>query len=305
MLDVDGLHLRAAFFRWIRTFFYKQGFLEVDTPLRQPVVLPESNIQPLRSEEYFLQSSPEQFMKRLLAAGNDKIFQMCHCFRKEERGRLHLEEFQMLEWYRTGADYYQLMTDCELLVRFLFDSLIERGAGEGNGEQFFFGVNLKNPWQRLTVADAFASYSPIPVNQALAEDRFDEILVELIEPHLGISCPVFLYDYPVELGSLARKKKGNPAVAERFELYINGVELANGFSELTDAREQKARFTQEISSIKDNGGGDVIMPERFLADLEFLDCAAGIAVGVDRLLMTAINRQQLKEVVTFVPEDFL
>ena len=305
MLDSHGLHLRAAFFRCIRSFFYQQGFLEVDTPLRQPVYLPESNIVPLASEQLYLQTSPELCMKRLLAAGNSKIMQICPCFRKEERGRLHQEEFQMLEWYRTGADYHQLMLDCEELLRFLMKSLLQQRPGGGAGQQFFSGVTLAARWQRMTVAEAFSRYSPIPLQQALKEDRFDEILVECIEPHLGNGAPVFLYDYPVELGSLARKCRDNPAVVERFELYLHGVELANGFSELTDAEEQRARFVDEIATIKGSTGREVTMPERFLTDLRHLDTAAGIAMGLDRLFMIAMNRQHISEAVTFSSEDFL
>lgn len=305
MLDSDGLHLRAAFFRCIRSFFYQQGFLEVDTPLRQPVYLPESNIVPLASEQQYLQTSPELCMKRLLAAGNSKIMQICPCFRKEERGRLHQEEFQMLEWYRTGADYHQLMLDCEELLRFLMESLLQQRPGGGAGQQFFSGVTLAARWQRMTVAEAFSRYSPISLQQALKKDRFDEILVECIEPHLGDSAPEFLYDYPVELGSLARKRRDNPAVVERFELYLHGVELANGFSELTDAEEQRARFVDEIAAIKESTGRELMMPERFLNDLSKLDNAAGIAMGLDRLFMIAMNRQHITEAVTFSPEDFL
>jgi len=306
MLGTKKLHMRAAFLRLIRSFFYQHDFLEVDTPIRQPVYIPESNIIPLASELEYLQTSPELCMKRLLAAGNDKIFQICHCFRKEEKGRLHLEEFQMLEWYRTAADYHQLMADCEVLLRFLLFEMKElQQAGSDLDNPFFSGINLDDNWKRLTVAEAFSRYSPISLGQALLEGSFDEILVEHIEPLLGRVTPVFLYDYPVELGSLARKRLNNPTVAERFELYINGVELANGFSELTDAEEQRSRFNHEIATIKKHSGRDVVMPERFLSDLPQLDSAAGIALGVDRLFMCAINQQHIAEAVTFSPEDFL
>ncbi|TKB24924.1 EF-P lysine aminoacylase GenX [Desulfopila sp. IMCC35006] len=305
MLDRKRLHLRAAFFRFIRSFFDHHGFLEVDTPIRQPVYIPESNITPLKSEKEYLQTSPELCMKRLLAAGHSKIFQICHCFRKEEKGRLHLEEFQMLEWYRNGADYYQLMVDCEMLLRFLLINLLELQAEKNfAATSFFSGINLDHTWERLSVADAFARYSPVHLDQALREGQFDEILVEYIEPYLGTVAPVFLYDYPVELGSLARKKADRPTLAERFELYINGIELANGFSELTDADEQRARFNLEIAAIKANTGGDVLMPERFLSDLQQLDTAAGIAMGLDRLFMVIINDQRIADAVTFSPEDF-
>jgi lysyl-tRNA synthetase class 2 len=298
--------MRAAFFRLIRLFFYQRGFLEVDTPLRQPVYIPESNIVPLASETEYLQTSPELCMKRLLAAGNSKIFQICPCFRKEEKGRFHLEEFQMLEWYRTGVDYHQLMVDCEALLQFLMENLAEQQVSKSSPDrQFFSGVNFDGRWERLTVTDAFSRYSPVKLEQALEYGRFDEILVECIEPHLGTTRPVFLYDYPIQLGALARKNADNPAVAERFELYIKGVEIANGFSELTDTDEQRARFAHEIAFIKESTGRDVTMPEQFLIDLERLDTAAGIAMGVDRLFMLAMNSQRITETITFSPEDFL
>ena len=306
MLGIEGLQIRAAFLRSIRSFFYQNDFLEVDTPLRQAIYIPESNIVPISSENEYLQTSPELCMKRLLAAGSSKIFQICHCFRKEERGRLHLEEFQMLEWYRTGADYYQLMSDCEALLRYLLAQLSKTQASSNAIKYpFFSGLKLDSKWERVTVADAFLRYAAIELDEALKEGTFDEILVDYIEPHLGFSSPVFLYDYPVELGALARRKPGNESVAERFELYINGVEIANGFSELTDVMEQRRRFTHEITTIKANTGQNVHMPERFLSDLEQLDTAAGIAMGIDRLFMVAMNKQRITDVVTFSPEDFL
>ncbi len=307
MLNTDRLHIRAAFFRLIRSFFYQQGFLEVDTPLRQPVYIPESNIIPLASEEAYLQTSPELCMKRLLAAGNSKIFQICHCFRKEEKGRLHLEEFQMLEWYRAGADYHQLMADCEALLQFLLKNLQEQLTSSNRlvEHRFFSDIQMGVAGNRLTVADAFAGYSPIKLEQALEDGCFDEVLVDYIEPRSGIFCPLFLYNYPLQLGSLARENTENPAVAERFELYIKGVEIANGFSELTDADEQRSRFEREIAIIHETFGRDVMMPERFLVDLEQLDTAAGIAMGVDRLFMLAINSRRITEGITFPPEDFL
>ncbi len=298
--------MRAAFFRCIRSFFYHHEFLEVDTPLRQPVYIPESNIIPVASEQEYLQSSPELCMKRLLAAGHDKIFQICPCFRKEEKGRLHLEEFQMLEWYRLGADYHQLMADCETLLRRILIKLQEFRVSAGMAEKkFLAGVDIDQGWQQLTVADAFAGYSPMHLGQALQEGKFDELLVAYIEPCLGAVSPTFLYDYPVELGSLARKKADNPAVVERFELYINGVEIANGFSELTDAAEQRARFEGEIDLLKTVRGKEVLLPERFLAELEQLDTAAGIALGLDRLFMQVMNYPRITEAVTFSPDDFL
>ncbi len=306
MLDIQGLRFRAALLAAIRLFFGERGFLEVDTPLRQPVILPESNIIPLDSEGQYLQTSPELCMKRLLAAGCEKIFQICPCFRKGERGRLHLEEFTMLEWYRTEADYCRLMDDCEQLfrhiVRNLAGQLEEVGAPQG---AVVDACVLQGPWPHLTVEQAFGHFSPIPLEKALAEDCFEEMLVGFVEPHLGQESPVFLQDYPVEMASLARVMVGKPARAERFELYWQGIELANGFSELTDTNEQRARFLRERRLIAQSGRLPSGMPERFLSDLGRLSSAAGIALGVDRLLMLLLGRKGIHEVVSFAPGDFL
>lgn len=305
MLDTEGLHLRAALFRNIRKFFYGQGFLEVDTPIRQPVLIPESNILPLKSEQLYLQASPELCMKRLLAAGCEKIFQICHCFRSEEIGRLHLEEFQMLEWYRQDTDYKSLMADCEALLVFLLDEFHAFGEAEDRTVNFFPDLELSPPWQRLTVHDAFKRYSPLSLEEALRKDLFDEILVENIEPHLGFDSPVFLYDYPLALGSLARAKPENNLLAERFELYLKGVELANGFTELTDEYEQRSRFQAELRAIALNRQENQQMPELFLQDLENLDSAAGIALGVDRLFMLAVGKSDINDVLPFSPSDLI
>ncbi|MBV5307142.1 MAG: EF-P lysine aminoacylase GenX [Desulfobulbaceae bacterium] len=309
MLDVQGLRFRAAFFHSLRSFFIAQQFIEVDTPIRQPLLIPEANIQPLTSEGAYLQASPELCMKRLLALGCDRIFQLCNCFRKGERGRLHLEEFTMLEWYRTGADYEDLMADCEQLVSSLLAELgglvgcckgSLDGLRPGDSGQL---IAMQPPWDRLSVQAAFARFSPVSLEQALATDTFDELLVEHVEPYLGVERPLFLYDYPVALGSLARRKNGFPHLVERFELYINGIELANGFSELTDVDEQRQRFAEELRLMEKWGRQPMQMPERFLEDLAKLDRAAGIALGVDRLLMLLMGRKCIGEVVSFAPDD--
>ncbi len=293
MLDQKRLRLRAAFFQAIRSFFQAQGFLEVDTPIRQPLVIPEQNIVPVPSGTHFLQSSPELYMKRLLASGCEQIFQICRCFRYGERGRLHLEEFVMLEWYRMDADYMNLMEDCEKLFGFL----------QAEMSDCTFPVQLDLPWQRLTVEEAFQQYCSLSARQALAQDQFDQLLVEEVEPHLGQQTPTFLYDYPLELASLARPKKGQPEVAERFELYVAGIELANGFSELTDPDLQRIRFEEEYAKMDTSRNRLKKFPELFLHDLGMIDQAAGIAMGLDRLLMLLLGLECLGGAVTFSPDD--
>jgi lysyl-tRNA synthetase class 2 len=244
--------------------------------------------------DWFLQASPELCMKRLLAAGCTKIFQICKCFRRHERGVCHLPEMTLLEWYRTDADYRDLMTDCEGLLH----SLTAGATLQINGQ----AIDLTPPWPRLTLGAAFERYAPITLDQALIEDCFEEILVCDIEPRLGQTTPVFLCDYPASQASLARLHPDNPMLAERFELYINGMELANGFSELTDAGEQRRRFQHEQEIISALGRQPGPMPEPFLVDLAKMPAAAGIALGIDRLVMLFTGSSRIDQVVAFSPE---
>ncbi len=308
MLTPQELHIRAAFFSAIRSFFKKNDFLEVDTPIRQPVIIPESNILPISAEGRYLQTSPELCMKRLLATGCEKIFQICPCFRKEESGRHHLEEFTMLEWYRSGATYLELMEDCEELLVYVLRQLAFQFPEEkvfplknlvSSGED----LNSRRPWERLSVKEAFLRYSPLALDVVMQDDIFDEILVEYIEPQLGLEAPLFLYDYPVELASLARRKGDDDSLAERFEVYYQGLELANGFSELTEREEQCTRFKDEIKKIEKESRKTSSMPQRFLESLDHLDKAAGIALGVDRLFMLIMGKETVGDVVTFSPAD--
>ena len=305
MLDPRGLQFRATLFRLVRSFFHTQGFLEVDTPIRQPVLLPESNITPVVSGSWFLQASPEQCMKRLLAHGCEKIFQICPCFREAERGARHLEEFTMLEWYRKGGDYIDLMEDCCALVRYVLRGFKDQPHYRRQIDRSCFGtISVEQDWVRISVGEAFDQWSGVSLEEALATDLFDEIVAADIEPHLGLEAPVFLYDYPAVCASLARLKKDQNSLAERFELYINGMELANGFTELTDPEEQRARFAQELELIARQSGRAQEMPEKFLADLERIGPAAGIAFGLDRLLMLLLSADTIDEVISFAADDW-
>ena len=282
----------------IRRFFLDQDFLEIETPLRIPAPAPEPHIDAIASGEWFLQTSPELCMKRLLAADYPKIFQICRCFRAGERGDRHLPEFTMLEWYRAQTDYRTLMDDCE--------GLITRVAGElGLGSTVSWQgtrIDLAPPWERITVREAFARYASVTVEEALRRESFDEIMVSEIEPRLGRERPVFLYEYPASLGALARVKPDNPEIAERFELYIASLELANAFSELTDAAEQRRRFEDAARARRRGNRPAYPMPERFLAALSWMPPSAGIALGVDRLAMIFADRAGIDAVVAFPPE---
>jgi len=294
-----NLNRRAAILHLIRSFFRDQDFLEVETPLRIPAPLPEAHIEVISSDGWVLQPSPELCMKRLLAAGHEKIFQICKCFRRAERGQRHLPEMTMLEWYAAGQSYIDLMACCEDLVRH-----IARGLGLG-GALSYQGVtiDLFAPWQRLTVSDAFPRFAPVSAEEALARGRFDEIMGIEIEPNLGKERPLFLIDYPAEKASLARLKPENPSVAERFELYIAGLELCNGFSELNDAAEQRQRFEAEQEFIRDSGRPVYPLPEKFLEALAHLPPCAGNALGIDRLVMLFCDAAAIDDVVAFTPEE--
>ena len=294
----QALHARAKLIQSIRLFFIRHGFLEVETPLRIPSPAPEEYIEAILSDDWFLQTSPELCMKRLLAAGYQRIFQISKCFRAAERGNKHLPEFTMLEWYVAQFDYHQLMEQCQ-------EMLIAAMKDMGHNQDIVWQnkkINLVSPWERITVADAFFRYAPISCQEALHQDKFDEIMVEYIEPRLGIDRPTFIYDYPAKLAALAKIKMDDPTVAERFELYIGGLELANGFSELTDANEQRQRFEEALKLRSAKNWARYFMPEKFLQALQTVPQSAGIALGIDRLVMILANACPIDDVVAFTPE---
>jgi lysyl-tRNA synthetase class 2 len=293
------LERRARIVDAVRTYFSTAGFLEIETPVRIPAPAPEVHIDAQESGDWFLQTSPELCMKRLLAAGYEKIFQICRCFRKGERGGRHLPEMTLLEWYAAGQNYLDLMTQCEALIGFLADRLNigHRLVYQGHT------VDLTSPWERLSVAEAFERFGGMPVQQALDRGCFDEIMGLDIEPHLGMDRPLFLYDYPARCGALARLKPVDASVVERFELYIAGMELCNAFSELTDSREQRTRFDTDNRARGAMGKTVYPMAEPFLKDLDSMPSAAGNALGLDRLVMLFTGAASIDEVVAFIPEE--
>jgi len=294
-----ALQQRASILQGIRQFFIEKGYLEVETPHRIPTPAPESHIDAIPSGTWFLHTSPELCMKRLMASGYEKIFQICRCWRERERGGQHLPEFTLLEWYRTGGDYHSLMEECEGLIRFVARAI-------GLGQKIIFRdreIDLSKPWQEISVKEAFRFYTKISITEALEQNLFDEIMVQEIEPNLGVEIPTFIYDYPAERGALARLKQEDPSVAERFELYIGGLELANGFSELVDSEEQRKRFHLENENRQSIGKRIYSMPDKFLAELDNMPPSAGIALGVDRLAMFFWDAKTIDEVVAFTPEE--
>jgi lysyl-tRNA synthetase class 2 len=294
----EALHLRAGLIQNIRLFFIEHGFLEVETPLRIPSPAPEEHIEAFPSGGWFLQTSPELCMKRLLAAGFPLIFQISKCFRAGERGNLHLPEFTMLEWYVVKFDYLQLMSQCEKMIFSVANNMDIVGHCSFRNKK----INLTPPWERITVREVFEKYAPVTLEEALVADKFDETLVDYIEPRLGIGRPTFLYDYPAKLASMAKLKKGDPSIGERFELYIGGMEIANGFSELNDAEEQRRRFEQALQLRAQKNWTQYSMPDKFLNSLRSLPPSAGIALGIDRLAMIFANVFQIDDIVYFIPE---
>ena len=294
-----ALQQRARILQGIRQFFIIKGYLEVETSHRIPTPAPESHIDAISSGQWFLHTSPELCMKRMMAAGYEKIFQICRCWRERERGSLHLPEFTLLEWYRADDDYNSLMEECEELIRSVARAI-------GLGQKIIFRgreIDLSKPWERISVKEAFGRYSQTSVTEALDQNIFDEIMVQEIEPRLGVEKPAFIYDYPAERGALARLKQDDPSVAERFELYIGGLELANGFSELVDSEEQRRRFQLENRNRQFIGKRIYSMPDKFLDELDSMPPSAGIALGVDRLVMVFLNAETIDEVVAFTPEE--
>ncbi len=299
------LALRARIIQAVRQYFTDQGFIEVQTPLLVRAPAPERNIRTFSVNQggakgrLFLIPSPELNMKRLLAQGLDKIFQLGPVFRMEERGRFHLPEFTMLEWYRTGADYNRLMKDCESLLTAICLAMdLDQRNIPWNGR----GIDMSPPFPRLTVEQAFfdlAGWTPGP---APDPDRFDMDLVACVEPGLPDDRPVFLMDYPASMASLARLKPGSTDVAERVELYCAGLELANGFTELTDPEEQAERFREELLARRDRGLEEYPWPEDFLNALSAMPPCAGMALGIDRLVMLLTNSSEIDQVVAFPPE---
>ncbi len=292
---LSTLKKRARIIQQIRAFFIAHDFLEIETPHRIPANAPELNIEAIPTDDWFLQTSPELCMKRLLAAGYDRLFQICRCWRSGERGTRHLPEYSMLEWYHRHHDYHRLMDDCEAL--FLDISSGDQLTWHNNI------IDLTPPWPRITVSEAFAQFSSITLETALVTNEFDTIMALEIEPNLPIDRPTFLIEYPAQHASLARTKPSDPLIAERFELYVGGMEIANAFSELTDPAEQQLRFNQEETQRREAGKTPYPPAVAFLKELDTLDPSCGIALGVDRLIMLFCDKDVIDDVVSFTPEE--
>lgn len=314
---LEALQRRARMLADIRAFFSERGVLEVETPYLSGAATTDPALAsfathytgPLypRGHTLYLHTSPEFPMKRLLAAGSGSIYQVCKVFRQGESGRLHNPEFTLLEWYRTGFDHRALMDEVEALVRRVLGSTVSLAETQRISYREVFEKHTGLDPHAASAADfaraavAHGIHAPTSLDSAGDEDIWrDLLLTHVIEPQLGQGRLSFLYDYPATQASLARIRAGNPPVAERFELYLNGIELANGFHELADAQEQRARFQRQLFARAHAGQPEVPMDEHLLGALAhgLPDCA-GVALGLDRLVMLALGAPCIQETLAF------
>ena len=292
---------RARVVRAVRAFFESRGFLEVETPAIVPSPGMDLHLDAFAVGEDWLITSPEYQMKRLLADGWERIFQIARCFRRGERGAQHNPEFTMVEWYRGHAGAEDVMRDTEQLA-----AAVSGGAFRVDGRT----VDARPPFERITVCEAFATYAGASEDDVLAwaaadEDRYFRTWVEAVEPRLAaIDRAFFVVDFPAPMASLARKKPADPRFCERFELYVAGLELCNGFGELTDPREQRARFEHDQAERRARGLPIYPIDEKFLAALERgLPPSGGNALGLDRLVALACGTTDIRRVLAFPADE--
>jgi lysyl-tRNA synthetase class 2 len=307
--SLEVLRARARLYGAIRHYFQARQVLEVETPILSAGATVDLHIDSFStrqpgSRRWWLQTSPEFAMKRLLAAGSGPIFQIARVFRREEAGRHHNPEFSLLEWYRPGWDHLALMEEVEDLLR---------AAGAPGGAA----------WERLTYGEAFLRYAGLDpfgagleaLRQACAghvelagelaqetsrDVHLDLLMSAVVGPRLGLDAPAFLYDFPASQAALARVRSGDPPVAERFELFWKGIELANGFHELTDAAEQRRRFEQDQARRSAEGREAPPYDAHLIAALEAgMPACAGVALGLDRILMLLLDLPSVADTLAF------
>ena len=316
---IERLKARAKIVAALRAFFDGQGFVEVETPIRIAAPAPEPHIDcpvvpsPTGGSPTYLRASPELQMKKLLAAGMDRIYQIGPCFREGERGSRHNPEFTMIEWYRRDADYLAILSDTENLF-FTLSSLFSGDRPlnpqwkSGKVEEWksktippfhhsTFPPTTESlgdrPFKRVTVREAYRRWAGWDPWTEWDQDRFDLDMATKIEPALKSEGAVFLMDYPPQAASLARLRGD---VAERWEFYVDGLELANCFTELCDSAEQRQRFEVARQERRQLGESDYPMDEEFLLSLGSIGSAAGVALGVDRLVMMLLGAPSIESV---------
>lgn len=323
--SLEALRARARILAFIRRFFEDRGVLEVETPVLCAAGAVDEHLEPIRAtargadgapRTLYLVTSPEHSMKRLLAAGSGPIYQITRAFRDADRGRLHNPEFTILEWYRPGWSHVDLMAEVEDLVRRILLEAIEEAPQP-------LRLLAREPFERVTYREAFQRSLGIdpfrdPVaalaeaalrlgvstglgrDEAHRDDWLNLLMALSVEKNLGCRRPAFLLDYPPSQAALARVRLGDPSVAERFELYIQGIELANGYHELLDPREQEARFLEANRRREATGRPPLPVDRSFLDALEAgVPPCAGVAVGLDRAIMMAVGARSIDEVMAF------
>ena len=307
---LDRLRLRAQLLVQIRAFFACRSVLEIETPVLSCAGVCDPYLHSLKTTLFsglsqpttlYLHTSPEFAMKRLLAAGSGSIYQIARVFREGEQGRLHNPEFTLIEWYRVGFDHHRLMEEIEILLRPMLGTAAFKQLSYAEAFQMHTGLN---PHSTSVVAlDHWARQAGLRFSGPACthrDDYLDLILSHCIAPQLGWDQPVFIYDFPASQAALARTRKEHPPVAERFELFIHGMEIANGSHELTEPREQRCRFEAELAQRRQWGLPTVPMDERLLAALaQGLPNCAGVALGFDRLVMVLAGAGNITEVLAF------
>ncbi|POY44523.1 elongation factor P--(R)-beta-lysine ligase [Avibacterium gallinarum] len=311
--SIQNLLARAKIMAEIRRFFTDRGLLEVETPILSEFGVTDVHLATFsteftspfkhQSKTLWLSTSPEYPMKRLLAAGSGAIFQLCKVFRNEESGRKHNPEFTMLEWYRPHFDMYRLINEVDDLLQQILDCEPAESMSYQFAFQEYVGLDPLSASREELIAKAKEHY----LEQAENEDR-DTLLQFLfstvVEPKIGQERPVAIYHFPATQAALAQISSEDHRVAERFEFYYKGIELANGFNELTDANEQRHRFEQDNRQREKLGLPTRQLDERFLAALQAgVPNCAGVALGVDRLIMIALGAENISEVISFNIEN--
>ncbi|MGH8282279.1 MAG: EF-P lysine aminoacylase EpmA [Gammaproteobacteria bacterium] len=306
--SLENLKLRAELLKKLRAFFEARSVLEVETPALSHAGATDRHLASFRVENphggsLWLHTSPEFPMKRLLAAGAGDIWQVCKVFRASEAGRLHNPEFTMIEWYRLGFDHHRLMQETAELIQSLLPAAAEAPEHLTYRDAFqrHAGFDPFRAGKQTCVRALQDSGKTVPADNELDTDGWlDMVAGELVYPQLGKGRLAFVYDYPASQAALARIRPDNPHVAERFEAFFNGIELANGFHELTDAEEQRQRFETDRAYRRAHGLADIPMDENLLTALQhgLLQCA-GVALGFDRLVMLATGVRCIEDVIAF------
>ncbi|MBX3708346.1 MAG: elongation factor P--(R)-beta-lysine ligase [Gammaproteobacteria bacterium] len=307
---IDMLVKRSHIIKTIRDFFHARGVMEVETPLMCHTSVTDPFIQSIPAlfqplsqtaeSRYYLQTSPEYAMKRLLAAGSGAIFQISKAFRQGEIGRLHNPEFTIIEWYRPNFNHHDLMDEVDELLQLVFTT--PKAERKSYRDIFMQHVSLDPHHASTQQLMRCADEKNICVAREINDrDIWLQLLMsEYIEPRIGKNQPCFIYDFPASQAALAKIQQGHPAVASRFEVYFRGIELANGFHELQDAQEQRHRFEKNLAERKQHGLHEILIDEWFLSALThgLPDCS-GVALGIDRLIMLATNSNTINEVISF------